>query len=316
VAHAVPTTDACGFSGCLTSAHTVLFTELVYTGSVNSSSGLPKNNYILPQLTDYFPSGNPLRSCTTASLVVYTPNAQPALVKRQEQDQLVFNPFPGAPALTSTISYTVEANRVDNSPPALSSTSDSSGESSAKVTGVPTTSSIIASTSPPSAQQGAQTGSSASSSPSSSATAIIPSTTASAQGSTPGSDQTGTGSSDYLPSGDTQASTTEVASSITALTQESASGGESSLGTTTLAGTVAGTAGNSSSPQPSTWNFVCSSEGCRLASSSETTASNSSASSTSAGGVSQTTSQGSSVRVDVSYGIVSIVLAAILLAMA
>jgi hypothetical protein len=312
VAHAVPTTDACGFSGCLTSSHTVLFTELVYTGSVNSSSGLPVNNYILPQLTDYFPSGNPLRSCTTASLVVYTPNAQPALVKRQGQEPLVFNPFPGAPALTSTLSYTVEANRVDNSPPALSSTSDSSGESSAKVTGVPTTSSIIASTSPPSAQQGAQTGSSASGSPSSSDTAIIFSTTASAQGSTRGSGQAGTGSPDSPSSGTVQASTTEIASSNTASTQGSTPGSGSALGTTTFAG-VAGTAGNSSSPQPSTWNFVCSSEGCRLASSSETTASNSSASSTSAGGASQTTSPGNSVRASVLHGW-SIVLVAVLLA--
>jgi hypothetical protein len=313
VAHAVPTTDACGLSGCLTSSHTILFTELIYSGSVNSSSGLPVNNYILPQLTDYFPNGNPLRSCTTASLVAYTPNAQPALAKRQVQNPVVINTFPGVPTLTPQITFSAFAMRADPSPPAVSSTSDNSDGNSAEI---PATSSTAASTTPPSSsQQGTQTRPSVPGSPSSSATAIISSTTASAQGSTPGSDQTGTGSSNSLPSGATQASTTENASSITASTQGSSPGSESSLGTTTLAG-VAGTAGNSSSPQPSTWNFVCSSEGCRLASSSETTASNSSASSTSAGGASQTTSQGNSVRVGVSYGVVGIVLAAILLAVA
>jgi hypothetical protein len=311
VAHAVPTTDACGFSGCLTSSHTVLFTELVYSGSVNSSSGLPVNNYILPQLTDYFPNGNPLRSCTTASLVVYTPNAQPALAKRQGQDQVVFNQFPGAPSLTSTVSYTVEANRVDNSPPALSSASGSSGEPSTGETGTPKTAS---STSRPSSQQATQTESSASDSPSSSA--IASSNTVSAQGSTPGNDQTSSGASDSPSSGATQASTTEIVSSIIASSHASTLGSDSALGTTTLAGTVAGTAGNSSSPQPSTWNFVCSSEGCTLASSSETTVSNSSASSTGPGGASQTTSQGGSVRVGVSYGVGSIILVAVVLSMA
>jgi hypothetical protein len=315
VAHAVPTTDACGFSGCLTSSHTVLFTELVYSGSVNSSSGLPINNYILPQLTDYFPNGNPLRSCTTASLVVYTPDAQPALAKREMLDQVVINTFAGAPTLTPQITFSAFANRVDSSPPAVSSTSDNSDETSAEGTSIPATSSTAASTTPPSSsQQGTQTRSSVPGSPSSSA--IASSNTVSAQDSTPGNAQTSSGASDSPSSGATQASNTEIVSSITASAQSSTSGSASALGTMTLTGTLAGTAGNSSSPQPSTWNFVCSSEGCRLASSSETTASNSSASSTSAGGASQTTSQGSSVRVGVSYGIVSIVLAAISLAMA
>jgi hypothetical protein len=272
------------------------------------------NNYILPQLTDYFPNGNPLRSCTTASLVVYTPNAQPALAKREVLDQVVINTFAGAPTLTPQITFSAFAQRADPSPPAVSSTSDNSDENSAEGTSIPATSSTVASSTPPSSsQQGTQTRPSVPDSPSSSA--IASSNTVSAQDSTPGNAQTSLGTSDSPSSGATQASNTEIVSSITASTQGSTPGSDSALGTTTFAG-VAGTAGNSSSPQPSTWNFVCSSEGCRLASSSETTATNSSASSTSAGGVSQTTSQGTSVRAGVSYGIVSIVLAAILSAMA
>ena len=80
-AAAVPTTGSCGAAGCLSSYATTLFTELVYTGSVNSSVATDAQealatNLILPQLTSYFPPGNPFASCTTVSILTSVPNAQ------------------------------------------------------------------------------------------------------------------------------------------------------------------------------------------------------------------------------------------------
>jgi len=70
--------------------------------------------------------------------------------------------------------------------------------------------------------------------------------------------------------------------------------------------------GNSSSA--STWNFVCSAEGCTLASSSGATATSADAASTNSTESSQTTAQGSAVKDSASYGIGSVCLVAALVA--
>ena len=274
MAHAVPTNDACGFAGCLTSSNTILFTELVYTGSVNSSTDLPVNNFVLPQLTDYFPSGNPLRSCTTASLVSYTPNAQPALVKRDAQP-VAINTFPGVPTLTPVVTYTAEANSVDP-PPSTVSPDNDGGEA-------PATEDGSASNSPP-----------ATSSPES----------------PPSQQDTQTASDTPAPpsSATQEASTTQAASQSATATDGSTLAGNTALGTTTLSASLTQIAGNVSSSQPSTWNYICSAEGCTLASSSGATASSANASSSSTESVSQTTAQSASERMIPVYGIGSMLL--------
>lgn len=281
MAHAIPTTDACGFAGCLTSSSTVLFTELVYSGSVNTSSGLPVNNYVLPQLTDYFPTGNPLRSCTTASLVAYTPNPQPALAKREAvAEPIPPITFPGVPSLTSTITYSAEANRVDPSLPSSSPVGDDNDGTTTDDNDTSTSSPGISSAVPPSSQQSAQTQESV---------------------------QTTSETSDPPPTTTSEASDAQTPASTTAAsTGDSAQNSDSALGTMSFTGTVAGTAGNSSSAQPSTWNFVCSSEGCTLASSSETSTTSSGASSTDT--EAQLTTQSSSARVALSRSMGGVIL--------
>lgn len=281
MAHAIPTNDACGFAGCLTISSTTLFTELVYTGSVNTSSALPVNNYVLPQLTDYFPNGNPLRSCTTASLVAYTQNAQPVLAKRAANPEpIAINTFPAAPSLTPAITYTAEANRVDNLPPSSSPAGGDNGGTASDENASLTSPSDTPSTIPSSSQQSSQTRSETSEAP--------PSTTS-------------------------DASDTQTATSTAFSTENPPQNSNSALGTMSFTGTVAGTAGNSTSAQPSTWNFVCSSEGCTLASSSETSTTSPNASSTDT--EAQSTTQSSSARVALSRGMAGVILMMVLFAM-
>jgi hypothetical protein len=73
--------------------------------------------------------------------------------------------------------------------------------------------------------------------------------------------------------------------------------------------------GNITSSQPSTWNYVCSAEGCTLASSSGATASSANASSTSTESASQTTAQSSAARAIPMYGIGGIPLVMVLFLM-
>ena len=241
---------------------------------------------MLPELTDYFPSGNPLRSCTTASLVSYTPDAQPVLAKRAPQ-KVAINTFPGVPDLTPSITYTAEANRVDASSSTPSSDSDdgqdtATGDDSLS-TSPPTTSSLptTSSSAPPPSQQDTQTASDA----------PVP------------------------PSSVTQeASTTQAANPGAAATDSSIQISNTGLGTITLSGSSTQIAGNKSSSQPSTWNYVCSAEGCTLASSSGATASSANASLTSTESVSQTTAQSGSERVIPAYGIGSMFLVIALVA--
>lgn len=278
IAHAIPTNDACGFAGCLTSSDMVLFTELAYSGSVNTSSGLPSNNYLLPQLTNYFPAGNPLRSCTTASLVSYTPDAQPALAKRAPAavpEPVAIDTWVAAPGLMPTITFTAtaEANRVDPSPPVASSAKDQPATADVSANAPVTTSAA------PPASQSIQT---------STETPIFPSPT------TP------------------QATDSQSAEATTATMGGSAHDTDSSLGSMSLTGTMAGTVGNDSSVQPSTWNFVCSSQGCTLASKNDATA----ASPDTSSDASQTASQSGSVKASLSHSLGSIFLVAILFAMA
>jgi hypothetical protein len=273
----------------LTTASTVLFTELVYSGSVNSSTNLPVNNFLLPQLTDYFPSGNPLRSCTTASLVSYTPNAQPALLKRAPQPVAV-NTFPGVPDLTSTISYTAEAARVEPSPSAPSSESDggqaTATEDNGGSTNPPVTSSPQATSSaaPPPSQQDTQTAAEPSAAPPS------PSTTQ-------------------------EALNTQTANSGATATEGPTQASNTALGTITVIGSSTQVVGNITSSQPSTWNYVCSAEGCTLASSSGATASSANASSTSTESASRTTAQSSAAVVVPTYGIGGLFLVMVMFSM-
>ncbi|SMR51586.1 unnamed protein product [Zymoseptoria tritici ST99CH_3D1] len=64
---------------CVTSTVTTLFTNVVYTGIVTSTAvfntglGSTVTNYLLPDLTDYFPEGNPFGQCTTATLATPSP---------------------------------------------------------------------------------------------------------------------------------------------------------------------------------------------------------------------------------------------------
>lgn len=291
MAHAVPTTDSCGFAGCLTRASTVLFTELVYTGSVNTTSNLPVNNYILPQLTDYFPAGNPLRSCTTASLVSYTAEARPALAKRQDQEPLAINTFDGAPTLTATSRYTFQ-QAAFNDPSSTSGSVDAGGDgSSTQKSLTEPNNSATAATTPESSQQSAQTQAGSPTSPS--PTSPQASDTQAA-GSDPGASDQGA-SSTGAP--DTGAS--NVGDSTTGTTGSSMQPSNSALGT--MSQTVTGMAGNSSSTQASTWNYICSAEGCTLASNSESASRSSSTASSSTADASQTTAQGSSDRTKLSH---------------
>lgn len=275
----------------MASSSTIFFTELVYSDSVNSSTDLPVNNFVLPQLTDYFPNGNPLRSCTTASLVSYTPNPQPALLKRAPDAQpLAINTFPGVPELTPTISYTAEPNIVETTPSASSSDSGdgpATATEDGSVTNSPPTASSAAvpsSPAPPPSQQNTQTAPETPSSPS-----TVTQEASDSQSADP---------SATAADGSTQTSNT-------------------ALGTITLAGSSTQMVGNSTSSQPSTWNYVCSAEGCTLASSSGATASSANASSTSTESVSQTTAQSSAARAVSAYSLGSLfLLLVILIAMA
>jgi hypothetical protein len=289
----------------LSSAHTVLFTELVYSGLVNSSTNLPVNNFVMPQLTDYFPSGNPLRSCTTASLVSYTPNAQPVLAKRDAQP-VPINTFPGVPALTAATTFTAERNLVDPSPSIPSSDSNDGGTTatseSAPASPPPTSSPV-----PLSSQQNPETPSDTPAPPSSiaqesSGTQAV--TTSTITSSSPASSSSIT---QELPS-------TQPAIPSTTTTGDSVHDSSAALGTMSLASISTQMAGNSSSLKASTWNFVCSAEGCTLASSSGATATSADASSTNTTESSQTTAQSGSVRVVAWYSFGSIFLVVALVA--
>jgi hypothetical protein len=259
----------------------------VYTGSVNSSTNLPVNNFVLPQLTDYFPSGNPLRSCTTASLVEYTPNPQPVLVKRAPQPAPI-NTFPGVPDLADSITYTAEANRVEPSPTAepTPDTSSDDGEASATEdnggsTNPPATSSEEA---PSPSQQESQTASESQAPP-------------------PSQQESQTETGTLVPPSAAQGATyTQAASPSATASDGSVQISNTALGTMTLTGSSTQIIGNSTSSQPSTWNYVCSAEGCTLASSSGATASSANASSTSTESVSQTAQSSSARNVPV-YGV-------------
>lgn len=292
VAHAVPTIDSCGFAGCLTRASTVLFTELVYTGSVNTSSGLPVNNYVLPQLTDYFPTGNPLRSCTTASLVSDTAEAHPALAKRQVQVPLVTDVFAGVPDLTATSSFTVQQAVLDSSALASgSANADGNGPTAPKSLTEPSDTATAATT-PESSQQSAQTqaGSPTSPLPTSPQASGTQATGSGARSSDPGPSSTG--------AANTGAS--NVGNSATGTTGSTIQSSNSALGT--MSQTVTGMVGNSSSTQASTWNYICSAEGCTLASNSESASGGPIVSSSSTADASQTTTttQGGSGKINLS----------------
>ena len=287
----------------MTVSNTVLFTELVYTGSVNSSTNLPVNNFVLPQLTDYFPSGNPLRSCTTASLVEYTPNPQPALVKRAPQPAPI-NTFPGVPDLADSITYTAEANRVEPSPSAEPTPDTSSDDGEATATednGGSTSPPATGSEAPPPSQQGTQpTAESPAPSPSQQGTQ----TTAESSAPSPSQQESQTASESPAPPSATQGATnTQAAGPSATATDGSVQTSETALGTMTLTGSSTQIVGNSTSSQPSTWNYVCSAEGCTLASSSGATATSANASSTTNENASQTTAQSSSARNIPVYGI-------------
>ena len=265
----------------MSSSNTILFTELVYTGSVNSSTNLPINNFVLQQLTDYFPSGNPLRSCTTASLVSYTQTARPALAKRDAQP-VAINTFPGVPTLTPAITYTAEANRVDPPPSTISSPSDDGEATATEDNGSSISPPVTSSEAPPPSQQDTQTPPEAPAPPSSTTE---------------------------------EAPATQAANPSATVTDSSVQISNTALGTITLSGSSTQIAGNISSSQPSTWNYVCSAEGCTLASTSGATASSANASSTSTESVSQATAQSGSERLIPAYGIGSIILVMALVAM-
>jgi len=298
VAHAVPTNDPCGFPGCLSSTNTVLFTDLVYTGLVNSSTNLPVNNFVMPQLTDYFPSGNPLRSCTTASLVSYTPNAQPALVKRDAQP-VPINTFPGVPALTASSTFIAEPLKVDPAPSTISSDGNV-GEDTTTAPPAPSQPQQITQTTP----------------------VASPFTSSIAQGSpnTQSSDPSLTTTDSSIQPGATTSSTAPETPSIQAAvsssttTEGSILAGTTALGTMTVTGASTQMAGNSSASLASTWNFVCSAQGCTLASSGESTTTSADASSTNTTESSPTTAQSGSVRVLAWHGIGSILFMAVLVA--
>lgn len=300
MAHAVPTTDSCGFAGCLTRASTVLFTELVYAGSVNATSGLPVNNYILPQLTDYFPPGNPLRSCTTASLVSYTAEARPALAKRQLQEPLAINTFPAKPRLTDSVTYSVASVVVDTSPAASGTTKTGGDGSTTQESGTELGTAATAATTSEPSQQSAQTQAGSLTSPS---LTMPQASSTQAVGSDAGASNLGASSTGIPNTGasNTGDSNTEVSNTgdlTTGATGGATQSSDLSLGT--MSQTVTGMAGNSSSTQASTWNYICSAEGCTLASNSESASGGSSAASSSAADPSQTASQGDSDRINLS----------------
>lgn len=150
-------TVSCGTAGCLSSLSTVLFTELVYTGMVNSTTfpaayGSISTDYFLPQLTSYFPAGNPLASCTTLSLIEYTPNAQSVLQKRNDINQQNSQTYvwPGANSLTSTSTLTFRAGHsvslTSTIPPSTTSFSPSTSPTSVSSSTSPTISSHKSST--------------------------------------------------------------------------------------------------------------------------------------------------------------------------
>jgi hypothetical protein len=120
----------------VTFAPTTLFTPLVYTGAVvetavfNSDLGVTVTDYLLPQLTDYFPPGDPFGQCTTATLVTpaitaTSPAAAKLRVRQNGQGLTVggskINPLPQAPntidrrgvvfqfGSTSTVTATAES---------------------------------------------------------------------------------------------------------------------------------------------------------------------------------------------------------------
>lgn len=300
MAHAVPTTDSCGFAGCLTRASTVLFTELVYTGSINTTSGLPVNNYILPQLTDYFPSGNPLRSCTTASLVSYTAEARPALAKRQLQEPLAINTFPAKPRLTDSVTYSAAPVVVDTSTAASGATNTGGDGFATQESGTAPSNTATAATEPGSSQQSAQT---QAGSPTSPSLTIPQASGTQAVGSDDGASNLDASSTGIPNTGasNTGISNTEVSNTgdlTTGATGGATQSSNPSLGT--MSQTITGMAGNSSSTQGSTWNYICSAEGCTLASNSESASGGSSAASSSAADPSQTASQGDSDRINLS----------------
>jgi hypothetical protein len=235
------------------------------------------NNFLLPQLTDYFPSGNPLRSCTTASLISYTPNPQPALLKREAAPAAV-NIFPAVNELTSTATYIAEANRVEPSPSRSISASDDGETTSTEDNSDSGSPPATSSSGPPPSQQDIQT---------------VPDT--------PASSSSTTQEGPYTP-----VETVETPS--TTATDGSIQTSNTALGTMTLTGSSTQMAGNSSSSQASTWNYVCSVEGCTLASSSGATASGGNVSSTSTENASQTTAQSSAARAVPGYSIGSLLL--------
>lgn len=105
----IPITGSCGAPSCLTSYSTSLFSDLVYTGFVNSTTGTADNygsvatDYFLPEITSYFSAGNPLASCTIVSLVVPSSPAQTA-ERRLRERAATFSQtmvWSGAPDLTT-----------------------------------------------------------------------------------------------------------------------------------------------------------------------------------------------------------------------